>query len=239
MGKRFIPRLLVALLSAAVLLSGCQTAPTTSLGAVAPGAAPLPALPLLGAAHYAVDAGLSDVRFLVYRAGPLASFGHNHVIQATHVSGDVYLAADLRASGFSLSLPVSEFVVDAPEARAVEGADFTTQPSAAAIDGTRSNMLGPGLLDAARYPEVHVRSVALRGPDWGPDATVRIELHGVSRDLTVPIAVARDGDQLTVTGGFDLKQSDFGLQPFSILGGGLQVADTLHVRFHLVAHKAP
>ena len=239
MGKTFIPRSFVALLGAAALLSGCQTAPTTSRGTVAPGDTALPALPVPGAAHYTVDAGLSDVRFLVYRAGPLASFGHNHVIQATHVSGDVYLAADFQASGFSLSLPVSEFVVDAPEARAVEGPDFATQPSAAAIDGTRTNMLGPGLLDAANYPEVHIRSVALRGPDWGPDATVRIELHGVSRDLTVPIAVARDGDHLTVTGGFDLRQSDFGLKPFSILGGGLQVADALHVRFHLVAHKAP
>lgn len=239
MGKTFIPRLLAALLGCTTaLLSACQTAPTTLPGTVAP-AAPLPPLPVPGATHYAVDAGLSDVRFLVYRAGPLASFGHNHVIQALHMSGDVYLAPDLRASGFSLHLPVAEFVVDAPEVRAVEGPDFATQPSTAAIDGTRTNMLGPGLLDAARYPEVQVRSVALRGPDWGPDATVRIELHGVSRDLTVPIAVARDGDHLTVTGGFDLKQSDFGLKPFSILGGGLQVADTLRVRFHLVAQKAP
>ena len=239
MSKTFIPRPLVALLSAAMLLSACQTVPTTSRGAVAPGAAALPPLPVPGATHYAVDGALSDVRFLVYRAGPLASFGHNHVIQATHVSGDVYLAADFQGSGFSLSLPVSEFVVDAPEVRAVEGPDFATQPSAAAIDGTRTNMLGSGLLDAARYPEVRVRSVALRGPDWGPDATVRIELHGVSRDLSVPIAVARDGDRLSVTGGVDLKQSDVGLKPFSVLGGGLQVADTLHVRFQLVAHKAP
>src|SRR5690349_19325214 len=59
MGKTFIPRLLVAFLSATVLLSACQTAPTTSPGAVAPGAAALPALPVPGAAHYAVDTGLS------------------------------------------------------------------------------------------------------------------------------------------------------------------------------------
>ena len=236
MGKSVIPRLLAALLGS-VLLTACQTAPVT--GAAAPATAPLPELPVPGAAHYVLDADESEVRFLVYRAGALASFGHNHVIQAKALSGDVYLAQDFRSSGFSLRLPVSDFVVDAPEARAVEGPDFATQPSAAAIDGTRKNMLGPDLLDAAHYPEVQVRAVKLLGPDWGPDATVRIELHGVSRDLTVPIAVARDGDTLAVTGGFDLRQSDFGLKPFSILGGGLQVADALRVRFHLVAHKTP
>jgi len=239
MGRRFIPRLLAALpAAAALLLAACQTAPT-GVSAAAPAAAPLPVLPVPGAAHYVVNAALSDVRFLVYRAGALASFGHNHVIQAKQMSGDVYLAPDFQASGFALTLPVSGFVVDATEARSVEGPDFAKQPSAEAIDSTRKNMLGPGLLDAARFPEVHVRSVKLLGPDWGPDATVRVELHGVSRDLTVPIAVQRDGYTLTVTGGFDLKQSDFGLKPFSILGGGLQVADSLHVRFHLVAQKTP
>jgi len=237
MGKTFIPRLFAVFLGA-TLLAACQTAPSIS-GAAAPATAPLPALPVAGAIHYVLDAGHSDVRFLVYRAGALASFGHNHVIQAKEMSGDVYLAPDFQASGFSLTLPVAGFVVDAPDARAVEGPDFAKQPSTAAIDGTRKNMLGPDLLDAAHYPEVRVRSVRLLGPDWGPDATVRIELHGVSRDLTVPIAVEQSGDSLTVTGGFDLKQSDFGLKPFSVLGGGLQVADTLHVRFHLVAQKAP
>lgn len=238
-GRTFIPRLLAALLAcSALLLSACQTAPV-GVSAATPATAPLPALPVPGAAHYVVNASLSDVRFLVYRAGALASFGHNHVIQAKQLSGDIYLAPDFQASGFALTLPLAGFTVDAPEARSVEGPDFAKQPSAEAVAGTRSNMLGPGLLDAVHFPEVQVRSVKLTGPDWGPDVTVRIELHGVSRDLTVPIAVARDGDKLTVTGSFDFKQSDFGLKPFSILGGGLQVADGLRVRFHLVAQKAP
>lgn len=237
MHKRFIPRFLAVLLCGA-LLASCQTAPSVSSGA-APPSTPLPTLPIPGATHYVLDAGRSDVRFLAYRAGPLASFGHNHVIQAKQLSGDVYLAQDFRASGFSLSLPVAGFVVDAPEARAVEGPDFAKQPSAADIAGTLEHMLGPDALDAARYPEIHVRSVKLLGPDWGPDATVRIELRGVSRDLSVPISVAREGDSLVVSGGFDLRQSDFGMRPFSFLGGALQVADSLHVRFQLVAEKAP
>lgn len=243
MVRNFIPRLRFRPLLAGVMLlvgsslTACQTAPTT--GAVAPSTAPLPALPVPGALHYVIDPKLSDVRFLVYKAGALASFGHDHVIQAKDMQGDVYLAKDFTASGFSLTLPVSGFVVDDPAARSVEGPDFAKQPSQAAIDGTRKNMLGPDLLDADHYPDVTIRSVKFSGPDWGPDATVRIELHGATRDITVPIAVERSGDTLTVTGSFDFKQTDFGLKPFSALGGGLQVADGMRVRFRLVAQKAP
>ena len=231
--------LVAAVICFVALLAACQTAPTSTGGVPASTLTALPPLPVPGAEHYVVQAGLSDVRLLVYRAGALASFGHDHVIQAKDITGDVYLAKDFQTSGFSLTLPVVGFVVDDPAARSVEGPDFAKQPSAAAIDGTRKNMLGPDVLDAARYSEVRIRSVKLLGPDWGPDATVRIELHGVARDVTVPIAVQRDSNGLSINGAFDLKQSDFGITPFSALGGGLQVADTLRVRFHLMAQKAP
>lgn len=230
-------RLLIAAFGFAALLAACQTAPTVS-SAVPPALTALPPLPVPGAEHYVVQADISDVRFLVYRAGALASFAHDHVILAKDITGDAYLAQDFQASGFSLTLPVAGFVVDDPAARSVEGPDFAKQPSAAAIDGTRKNMFGPGVLDAARFPEIHIRSVKLLGPDWGPDATVRIELRGVARDVSVPIAVSRSGDTLDVNGSFDLKQSDFGITPFSALGGAIQVADMLRVRFHLVAQKA-
>ena len=225
---------LACLILSTALLAGCQTAPALK---PAPVLAALPPLPTQNTAHYSIRAGLSDVRFLVYRAGPLAGFGHNHVIQATHIKGDVYLGADLQHSGFTLTLPVKDFRVDAPAARAVEGPDFAAQPSRQAIQGTYDNMLSAGELDAAEYPDIRIRSVGFVGPEWAPDATVRIELHGVQRDLIVPMALEHCGEQLIATGTFQIKQSDFGIRPFSILGGGLQVADTVKVRFHLVAQK--
>ena len=222
------------LLASAVLLGACQTAPVIK---PPPVLAPLPSLVTQNTTHYSIQPALSDVRFLVYRAGPLASFGHNHVIQATHIQGDVYLGTDLQHSAFTLRLPVKDFKVDVPLARAVEGPDFATQPSAPAVQGTYANMLGTGELDAARFPDIRIRSVSFTGPEWEPDATVRIELHGVAREITVPIALEHCGKLLIATGAFEIRQSDFGIRPFSILGGGLQVADSVKVRFHLVAQN--
>lgn len=221
-----------ALFLSALLLAACQTAAVVK---PPPVLAPLPALVTQGTQHYSIEPALSEVRLLVYRAGPLAAFGHNHVIQATHIQGDIYLGADLQHSGFTLILPVKDFRVDAPQARALEGSDFLKQPSAQAIQGTYTNMLGAGELDAGAYPDIRIRSVGFVGPTWQPDATVRITLHGVARELTVPIALEHCGSQLIATGAFQIKQSDFGIRPFSILGGGLQVADSVKVRFRLVA----
>lgn len=217
-----------------ILLTGCQTAavlkPQTTL-------APLPPLNTQGALHYAIRSDLSDVRFLVYRAGPLASFGHNHVIQAEHIKGDIYLGRDLQHSGFTLILPVADFRVDKPTARAVEGADFAAQPSPQAIQGTANNMLGPAELDAAKYPDIRIRSVRFAGTNQKPNATVRIELHGVQRDITVPITLEHAGERLIASGAFQIKQTDFDIKPLSILGGGIQVADAVKVRFRLIAEK--
>ena len=83
--------LVAAVICFVALLAACQTAPTSTGGVPASTLTALPPLPVPGAEHYVVQAGLSDVRLLVYRAGALASFGHDHVIQAKDITGDVYL----------------------------------------------------------------------------------------------------------------------------------------------------
>ena len=215
-------------------LSGCMGVAIKRTGEAL---APLPPLITQGATHYTIQSRLSDIRFLVYRAGPLAVFGHNHVIRANGVHGDVYLNHDFTLSGFAFSLPVVQLQVDEPADRAAEGADFAAQPSAAAIAGTLHNVLGPAVLDAARYPDIRVRSVRISGSPQAAEMTVRITLHGVERDVSVPVVLRKSGKLVSATGRFDIRQSDFGITPFSILGGGLRVADVVKVHFKIVAEQ--
>jgi polyisoprenoid-binding protein YceI len=205
---------------------------------VVPTAPPLPAAPpTTQATRYSIRSDLSDVRFLVYRAGRLATLAHNHVVQPKTIRGEIYLATDFQRSSFSLVIPVTDFQVDAAEPRSVEGEEFATPPDAEAIAGTTNNMLGDAVLDATRYPQIDVKSVGLIGPAWAPDVTIRIKLRGVERDITVPLAIDYRDDQLAVTAVFAINQTDFGITPLSILGGALQVANTVRVRLHIVAQK--
>lgn len=229
------PRLFLAGLLAAGLLGGCASVPGTAPAQGGGTLAPAPALPKAGATAYHVVRTDSQLRLRVYRAGPLAALGHNHVISTSDIRGVVYVQSKLERSGFKLHVPLRSFVVDKAAQRAQEGAGFEAEPSASARTGTRANMLGSAVLDAAKYPDMTLRSLGMVGPPWYPRIAVRVTLHGTSHDYVVPTALfhAPHG-RLIATGGLTLKQSDFGIKPFSILNGGLRVRDSVDVSFHLV-----
>ena len=237
------PRRLAAIGLSTLLLAmtGCATQPPIPVGT----SGTLPAGPVVAtqaapanAIRYQIDPNLSDVRFLVFRAGPLARLGHNHVIQARNIRGEIRLADDIRRSSFTIALPVKDFLVDAAQARADEGEAFSPQPDGEAIAGTAANMLGEKVLDAASYPTVDIKSLAANGPPWGMDVTLSVTLHGTARDMTVPTALELSGETLVATAFFAFKQTDFGVTPMSVLGGGLQVDNTVKVRMRIVARKA-
>ena len=75
---------------------------------------------------YRVDEHQSELRILVYRAGPLARLGHNHVIVNHAIRGAVSLADVAGESGFQLSVPVAGFVVDDREVRK-EGPSYSVE----------------------------------------------------------------------------------------------------------------
>lgn len=104
-------------------------------------------------------------------------------------------------------------------------------------EGTRSNMLRPEVLDGGRYPEVRLQAV--QGGTVSPVARlmVRVTLKGVSRDVPVTASIGVAGTSLTAAGEFDILQSDFGIQPFSVGLGALQVRDRLQVRFKVSADQ--
>jgi polyisoprenoid-binding protein YceI len=183
-----------------------------------------------------VDPQASEIRLLVYRDGPLARFGHNHVVVG-RVQGEIRAGDAATSSGFRLEIPVESLAVDPPAARAEEGEEFAASVSDPARRGTRENMLGADVLDAANYPLIRIESVALAGPRWAPAVTARVTLRGKARDLRFPAAVVQQGDQVVVIASFTISQSEFGIKPFAALNGGLRVRDALDVRIRVVARR--
>jgi polyisoprenoid-binding protein YceI len=64
--------------------------------------------------------------------------------------------------------------------------------------------------------------------------TGQLTMHDVTRSITVPVAARLEGQTLTATGGFAVKQTDYGMKPVSV-GGVVSVKDTVNVRFSIVA----
>jgi polyisoprenoid-binding protein YceI len=234
-----------AVVCAAALLAACGAANTRQThenGAVAP----MSMRPPAGVAAYRIDSAQSELRLLVYSAGPMARLGHNHVIVNRAVSGWVD-AAGTAGGSFSLQVPVADFVVDDAQARAAEAPDFSQEVTEDARAGTRHNMLGPALLDAVRFPTITISSIAVtpaaegQGPDTeAPSrlvATLAIQVAGHASRLTVPFKLETAAGRISASGTAVLRQSEMGLTPFSVMLGALQVQDELTVKFKLVAVK--
>jgi hypothetical protein len=230
--KTYYPGILLPLL----LLVACQATPLPGESGATAATADIPIAIPADAPRFIVDPEASEVRLLVYRAGPLARFGHNHVISG-RVRGEIRAGGRAAESGFRLEIPVESFVVDPPAARAEEGDGFAEDISEQARQATRDNMFGKDILDAAARPLIEIDSVALVGPRWNPTVVGRVTLRGTTRDLRFSAAVVEHDDLLTVVATFRIRQSDFGMTPFTTLGGGLRVSDAVDIRLRLVARR--
>jgi hypothetical protein len=191
----------------------------------------LQALPPPGT--YKIDSRNSELRILVYRAGPMANLGHNHVMVNRAMTGFVQVGNDIAASSFSLSVPVEDFEVDEPKARLEEGSDFPGDIPEEARSGTRRNMLSAAMLNAAEFPLVTVTGVTLTGTLSELSADLTISVAGHEAKISAPCALQGDAHQLTATGSMELRQTAIGLTPYSLLHGALQVQDAMRLKFSI------
>ncbi len=185
---------------------------------------------------YQVVRPASELRMLVMRGGVLSRFGHNHVIGGPVISGEVVVRETLSESSFSLEIDLEALEIDNPAWRREEGEDFASVPSPEDISGTRENMLGERVLDVARYPIASAQSVAIVGQLPEFSVLARVTLKGHSKSLPIPVRLDLRSDQLTASGEFTITQSEFGIEPFSILLGAISVRDDIRVRYRIVAN---
>lgn len=186
----------------------------------------------------AVDAPASQLRAYVFRAGAAARLGHNHVLRATEFEAQALMSdAGLASARLQLQFRLDRLQVDDASLRAGLGGAFARPLDAEAIAGTRANMLGERGLQAATYPLLRLRSLKLVGEAPRLAALVEIELHGERRQQWLALRVAEQDRRIAISGAMVLRQTEFGLQPFSLLGGLLAVADEIVVEFEIVLIK--
>lgn len=222
-------------IAAAVLVSSLAACAARHPRPVAPPEVPaqerLQVLP--APAEYAIDTSASELRLLVYRAGPLANLGHNHVMVNRAVTGAVRIGASLSASSITLRMRADGFVVDDAQSRQQEGGDFPGDIPEDAKAGTRRNMLGGAVLNAAEYPDITVKSTSLTGTLNELNAELEITAAGHTSRISVPLTLQGDAHQLIAAGSTELRQTALGLVPYSLMRGALQVQDAMQLKFKI------
>lgn len=216
-----------------LLLAACAAEPPQGV----PVPAPVPLAGALDAAWYQraaqagkkvykIDSSQSLITVVVRRGGPLARFGHDHVVASRTISG--FVAPDAGRADFQFRL--DQMTVDEAALRSEAGLD--TQPDADAIAGTRANMLNR-VLEAERFPLVMLRAERIAGV--ADKLRLTVTLHGVAQTMDVPVRLERGKNSLTASGELRLLQTAFGIAPMSVMGGAMSVQDPMEMRFTIVA----
>ena len=179
-----------------------------------------------------VDPAESLVVIEVRRSGSLARLGHDHVVASHEVGG--YVAPDEGRADLFVAL--ERLAVDEAALRA--GAGFDTQPTESDIEGTRANMLGK-VLEAEKFPFALIRVSGADASQRDVTLSVEITLHGSTRTLQAPARIDADAGEMSVTGRLSFDQTDFGITPYSLLGGAIAVQNRVDLRFRIRARRLP
>jgi hypothetical protein len=179
---------------------------------------------------FRVDPARSLVVIEVRRGGSLAQFGHDPVVASHDVAGNI--APDEGRA--DLYVPLDALVVDEPVLRAEAG--FDTQPSPADIAGTRRNMLEK-VLETDRHPTALIAVNDIGAGGSAQQLRVAVTLHGITRSVDAAAQFEKAAEEVSVTGTLALDQSQFGIAPFSVLGGAIAVPDRVNITFRIRARR--
>jgi polyisoprenoid-binding protein YceI len=188
------------------------------------------------AVTYQVDTNVSRVYARVDAASRL---GHTHGVEGRLVSGTLFLSG-----AGELVFDLTTFQADTAQARQYVGLDAKVPSDAHKVT---ANMLGLDVLDVGHYPRAVYTITSVRpldGQALGQPGRYQLDgrftLHGNSQPLQVA-AVVEPADKaggLRMRGTFTIRQTAFGIQPYSALAGLARVADPLPIWGDLVLYPA-
>jgi len=179
--------------------------------------------------RYVFDKGVSRFTVQAFATGMLSVFGHDPTIAIRDYEGEVqfvpgtYDKALLRVS--------------------VNTATFEVLDEMKRDDREKLEALMLGnVLDVEHFPDVLFESKQVSVRKVSDDllqASVigDLTLRGVTQSLSFEARVMDMGTMLRISGGFTLRQSDFGIKPVSFAGGSLRLKDELKFSFELVGKQ--
>jgi polyisoprenoid-binding protein YceI len=179
--------------------------------------------------NYSVDAARSKVEINVYKEGVFKAFGHDHVVAAKELSGQVQFDAEkIEQSAVRLKIPTKSITVIDPGESEKDRHDV------------QATMEGEKVLDVAKFPEITFSSsgvsAAKKTPGgWEITLSGKLNLHGVEKPVSFPLGVHADAKELRAEGEVSILQTDYGITPVKVGGGSVKVKDKLKITFTIVA----
>lgn len=178
---------------------------------------------------YTIVAGESSFWVFVPKTGLLSGLAHDHEIGVKSFTGKI-VVPESGASGGSLELDI--------DAKSLAVLD--KKPSE---DDKKKiyNSMHNEVLESAKYQKISFKSVSVADVKQAGADTYSftlngdLTLHGVTKRIAVALTAKITPQQLRASGKYTLKQSDYGIKPYSAAGGTIKVKNEVIVNFDIVA----
>lgn len=165
----------------------------------------------------------SSVRILVGKGGLFRVFGHEHVIETRQIDACAFIDPTGAGGSVTLRIPTASLQVVDPDASEQDRTDV-------------QKTMREEVLEIERYPEVVFISTAVEQGQSAESLRVTgdLTIHGTTRTAAIPLILTRRGDgSYRVTGGYEFRQTAFGIETVRLLGGTISVKDEVRVEFDL------
>ena len=184
-----------------------------------------------GSASYSIDPQQSKMEIHVGKEGAFKAFGHDHLIAAKQVSGEVQFDPQkIGQSSVRLQVPTKSITVIDPG-----GSEKDRKEVQATMEGEK-------VLDVAKFPEITFTSTSVSAAKktsdgWELTLSGKLNLHGVEKPVSFPLRVRTDNKELRAEGEVFILQTDYGITPVKVGGGTVKVKDKLKTTFDIAARK--
>ena len=198
-------RLLTALLPAAFL-------PAAALAEDAPAdAEPTPA-EAAGPVTYTIDSAGTVLIVRTYKGGLGGALAHNHAIRSMKTTGAITWQDGGEGCKFDITVDVPSFRVDHSADRKIMG--LQGEVDAGQVEDITKNMYADDQLNVAAHKTMTFKASKCDGSNVAGMLTI----VGKGVPKKVPLQVTVEGDTLRAKGTLKFKHSDFGIEPYSLVG---------------------
>lgn len=171
--------------------------------------------------EWSLDASDGELLLATGVQGRAARMGHRLTIAMTRWHATVSWAGSEPAA--------VELVVETDSLEVLRGEGGVKGLSAPEKALVRSNALKS--LDANRFPEIRFVARTVDKTDDGYRLSGELTVRGKTRAYEIELRTDDLGDEWRMTAESTVRQTDYGVKPYSLLMGSLQVADDVALSF--------
>lgn len=171
--------------------------------------------------QWSLDASNGELLLATGVQGRAARMGHRLAIAMTRWHATVSWAGSEPAT--------VELVVETDSLEVLRGEGGVKGLSTPEKAVVRSNALKS--LDASRFPEIRFVAQGVDKTDDGYRLSGELTVRGKTRDHVIELRTEDLGDEWRMSTESTVRQTDYGIKPYSVLMGSVQVADDVALSF--------